>query len=423
MKIIYFLLACLYWISANSQETLDLNDCISLALKNNAKIKNNLVETEQSKDAQKEAFTNLFPKVSAFGSSYISNKGILETELIPGMNLSLLKKGIVGGITAIQPIYAGGQIYNSNRLASAYVDVRDLMLEQTRDDIRLVTERYYWQYILLTKKMETLDMIEHMIASTCKDVEVLVKSGITTTNNLLEVELRKNEIASNKLQLKNATKHLKMFLAQHIGFPVDSFIVKGIEYDELVSPIHFKVVHKNSLLNTVPYQLNHKNLEIAKLQTKIERGKYMPSVAVGAGYMYHNLLEKDHPFGIVYATVSLPISQWWGGKHAINQKRREEVIAQINMDNTNELLLIQMQQNYDDLEVAYDQVKISQRSIDSAYENVRLNTEYFKAGTINLTSLLDSQVLLQQAHNLYVEKYTEYLIKKSIYKTITSSSN
>lgn len=404
-----------------AQKQLSLDDCISLAFKHSVQIKNAVLDLEASKELKREAFTKYFPNVNASGSSYVANKGIFETELMPGMGVSLLKKGTVGGITAMQPLYTGGQIKNSNKLTSIQVEAKKLMLEYTEDEVRRNVEQYYFQYISLHKKLETLHILEALTLNTRKDVEVLIKSGIATTNSLLEVQLKENEIASGKLQVNNNLKHLKMLLGQLIGMDTDDFSVADWAYEALVSPKEYKVDHESALYRTISYQLNEKNVKIANLQTNLERGKYMPSFAVGVSYWNHDLFSKWHSFGLIHATISIPISQWWGGSHAINRKKKEEKIARLNMENTNELLLIQMQQHYDDLVVAYGQVEISQKSIDTASEHVRMNTEYFKTGTITLTTLLESQSMLQRAHDQYAEKYTEYLIKLSKYKQLTKS--
>lgn len=52
--------------------------------------------------------------------------------------------------------------------------------------------------------------------------------------------------------------------------------------------------------------------QAANLQRKMEIGKNLPTVAVGVGYNYHTLLENDHSFAMLFATVSVPISDWWG---------------------------------------------------------------------------------------------------------------
>lgn len=421
--ILYVILVCFWAEVSCAQKQLSLDNCISLAFKHSTQIKNVVLDLEASKDLKRESFTKYFPKVNLSGVSYVANTEIFETELVPGMEVSFLKKGTMGGITAMQPIYAGGLIKNSNKLASIQVETKKLMLEYTEDEVQRTVEQYYLQYVSLYKKMETLHTLENLIQNTRRDVEGLVKSGVTTTNSLLEVELKENEIASCKLQVNNGLKHLKMLLGQQIGMNIDEFVIADWAYEELVSPEKYKVNHESALYRTVTYQLNENNVKMANLQTKLERSKYMPSLAIGVGYWSHNLFSQWNSFGLIHATVSIPILQWWGGSHAIKRKRKEEKIVRLNMENTKELLLIQMQRIYDDLIVAYGQVEISQKSIDTASEHVRINAECFKVGTITLTTLLESQSMLQRAHDQYVEKYTEYLIKLSEYKRLTRNYN
>lgn len=56
-------------------------------------------------------------------------------------------------------------------------------------------------------------------------------------------------------------------------------------------------------------------------------GEYLPQAGVGAGYMYHDLMGTVMCFGMVFATVSVPISGWWGGSHAINKQKLNEKMA------------------------------------------------------------------------------------------------
>ena len=345
--ILYVILVCFWAEVSCAQKQLSLDDCISLAFKHSTQIKNAVLDLEASKDLKRESFTKYFPKVNLSGVSYVANTEIFETELVPGMEVSFLKKGTMGGITAMQPIYAGGLIKNSNKLASIQVETKKLMLEYTEDEVQRTVEQYYLQYVSLYKKMETLHTLENLIQNTRRDVEGLVKSGVTTTNSLLEVELKENEIASCKLQVNNGLKHLKMLLGQQIGMNIDEFVIADWAYEELVSPEKYKVNHESALYRTVTYQLNENNVKMANLQTKLERSKYMPSLAIGVGYWSHNLFSQWDSFGLIHATVSIPILQWWGGSHAIKRKRKEEKIVRLNMENTKELLLIQMQRIYD----------------------------------------------------------------------------
>lgn len=159
--------------------------------------------------------------------------------------------------------------------------------------------------------------------------------------------------------------------------------------------------------STTEYQLLQKQVEATRLQKKMAVGQQLPSVAVGAGYNYHNLLDNDHSFGMIYATVSVPISDWWGGSHAIKRKKIEYEKAQEQLTDNAQLLQIRMQNAWNAVVEARQQLDIARRSIEQAQENLRLNRNYYRAGTCTMSNLLEAQMLYQQALDKQTDAYAE----------------
>lgn len=64
-----------------SQNILTLEQCRELALKNNTLSKNAELSVQIAEQQKKEAFTNYFPKISATGLGFSSNKPIVSMEM------------------------------------------------------------------------------------------------------------------------------------------------------------------------------------------------------------------------------------------------------------------------------------------------------------------------------------------------------
>ena len=159
-----------------------------------------------------------------------------------------------------------------------------------------------------------------------------------------------------------------------------------------------------------------KQVEVAGIQKQIATGQNLPTVTVGAGYNYHNLLGNDHKFGMVFATVSVPISNWWGGSHAIKRKKIEYQKAIEQMADHSEMLEIKMQKAWNEVNKSYRQLEIAQRSIEQAKENLRLNLDYYKAGISKMSDLLEAQLLYQQACDKRTDAYGDYQNKLLEYR-------
>lgn len=84
-----------------------------------------------------------------------------------------------------------------------------------------------------------------------------------------------------------------------------------------------------------------------------------------------------------------------------------------------ELLMVKMRKAWNDMNDAYKQVDIAKESITQSEENLRLNTDYYQAGTATISDLLDAQTLYQQSRDKYVESFTNYEVKKREYLQAT----
>lgn len=387
--------------------------CREMALEHNAKIKNARNNIAGSEEIRKEAYIKYFPTVSATATGFAADKGIAKMVLAPGMGMSVLKNGVMTGITAIQPVYAGGQIRNGNKLAKIGLDVSRLQLEQAENEVEVNAEHYFWQVITLQEKMKTIDAVDTMLQRLDKDVQVAVKAGLVMRNDLLQVQLKRNELAISRIQLSNGIAVSKMLLAQYIGVDSTAFTLSAnIPREGMPEVPDALYCNPNVSLSLTPeYRLLEKNVEANQLQKKLSVGKNLPTVGVGASYMYHNVLDVNRTVGMIFATVSVPISDWWGGKHATKQKQLQVVNARNDLEDKSQLLIIRMQKAWNDVEEAYKQLGIARKSIEQSEENLRLNNQYYKAGTIKMSDLLNAQTLYQQSCDKYVDAYSTYRIK------------
>jgi outer membrane protein TolC len=422
IKIFQVALMSLAGLSAGSQTLqLTLEECRQRAIEQNITLRNAGESVNAAGEARKEAFTNYFPTISASGLAYDANKGLIEMEMEPGQTMGLLKDGVMGGVTLTQPIFAGGQIVNGNKLAKLGVEVSELKQQQTRKEVLLNVEKYYWQVVTLAEKRRTLTSINDMLAQICSDVETSVNAGLTTRNDLLQVQLRRNDVASAMINLDNNLSLCRMILAQYIGLNGTEIDVTTTESIDSIPafPSELRVNHSEALLTTPEYQLLSRNVEAKRLERKMEVGKNLPTVGAGVGYMYDNLTDKDHPFGIAFVSVSVPISGWWGGSHAIKQKKTNEIIANNTLADNSDLLVINMQHLWNEVEDAYKQIRIAHSSIEQSTENLRLNRNYYSAGMSTMSDLLDAQSLYQQSRDKIVETYSQFQIKMLEYRQAT----
>ncbi len=437
---------------ATAQQTYTLEQIKDSALHNNIAIRNARHIIEAAQQQRKEAFTKYFPNVSGTGLWFNANKGMAQTTVNPSemispelgaslsqmlpaealaalanpISISMMKNGTIGSLMAVQPVFAGGQIINGNKLAKVGEDVSRLQLQLSENEVEKTAEQYFWQLASLQEKMKTVEAVDTLLAGIHKDVDIAVRAGLAMRNDLLQVQLRQNDIQSQRLKLQNGISIVRQLLGQYAGLTPDpSPTGEGSSYSfDIVLPEMNQQAYslptpfgEGSGVRLLPeYQLLGKQVEAANLQKKLAVGQNLPSVAVGAGYNYHNLLDNNHTFGMVFATVSVPISDWWGGSHAIKRRKIEHQQAQEQLADNAELLKIRMQNAWNGVQEAYQQLQLSERSIEQAEENLRLNRDYYRAGTSRMSDLLEAQLLYQQSLDKHTDAFADYQNKLLEYR-------
>lgn len=420
-NIVLSLIACTCLAPVSGQHVYTLDECINSALKYNVKVRNAENDLEMAKHDKKEAFTKYFPNISAVGSGFIANEPLVQMQMSPEAKMEMLKDGMLGGISATMPLFTGGQIVNGNKMAELGVNMKALQKKQTDDEVRLEVERYFWQIVMLKEKLKTISLVEKQLERLETDVQASVDAGIVTRNDLLQVQLKKNDVLSGKIQLENSLNVSLSLLGQHIGAKSDSIDVAFVVEEHLSeSPQTLFCNHTDAVERTNEYGLLKQNLQASKLQYKMAVGKNLPTVAIGGGLVYDNfVMGQDQSFYMGFVTVSVPISGWWGGTHSIKKHKLQVKNAENLLNDNSEMLVIRMQNVWNTLNDSYRKAEIALLSVEQSSENLRLNMDYYSAGTATMSELLDAQTLYQQSRDKYVEAYTNYELSKREYLQAT----
>lgn len=410
-RTLYICLAALaFQLPLKAQQLYTLEECRQMALEQNAKMKVAANKTQMAKQEKHEAVTNFFPSISLTGGAMKADDGLIQMPM-GEQTMKLLDEGMFGGAIVTMPIFAGGQIYHGNKLAKLGVELSELQLRQTQNEVTLTVDQYYWNIVVLNEKLKTLQHVSALLEKICSDAKAAVDAGIKNRNDLLQVELRKNETQSVVIDIQNNIAICKMLLAQYIGTDMNGFDVQTAVSNELSSPEQLYVNHNERLETTVEYQLLSKAVDASKLEKRLNAGQFLPMVALQGGYLYNDFMGPSQNSFVGMLNVSIPIS--WKAPFSVRKYKLRHQNAVTEFNNGSEQLMIRMQKAQIDLSNAYQQALIARNSIEQSEENLRLNEQYYKAGTSSMSDLLQAQQLYQQSRDKYAEAYSKYEISKT----------
>lgn len=430
----------------NAQTHLTLEQSRTLALENNSRVKNSELEVNAAREIKKEAATKYFPQVSATAIGMKAIDPLLEAKMkggnlpvydgnpanlsgatqfayMPDVNLGMFNQLGLGYLNVLQPVYAGGKIKTGNRLTELNLEVKENQKKLSVNQVLLQTEQQYWQLIVIREKQKTLDNYLNFLDKLYLQVNNAYKNGLVIKNDLLKITIKQHELQVDKLQLENGRHLALMQLCQTIGISYSDDIILDADLEEFAAPQNYFVSNSEAMPRRAEYQMLQSAVTALELQTKLKKGDYLPALAVGASGYYLDQFQSGQNGalnGMAYASLSIPISDWWGGSHKIKEMRLMEVAAKNVLEDNKELLNLQMEKAWTDLNESEKKIQLVKSALEQAEENLKVNSQSYKNGLIQLSDLLEAQALKSDTENKYIEAKSQYKTALTIYLQVTA---
>lgn len=422
---------------ASAQRIMTLKECVEAARSGNTMSKNAKNDILMAKEQQKLARSKYYPMLgaSAFhikSSDDLFKYRLLDEDDVASLNeefesdftvedftLGFFKNVTSTGLTLIEPLYTGGRITNYNKLADLQVNARNLQKDVADDQIVMTTEFLYYKIIELHETDKTLDAMEKELKNIHQDAVNIYESGIVNKNDVLSVELVLDQLSALRVKTKNGCTLLRRALAKHIGMADEDIDVDTTFDKEIIAPEQLVINTQDALENRSETRLLDMWVEKSVLERKIAKADMLPVLAVGGAANYSKLSQDWRSRVMAFVGIQIPLSTLWSERHEYKRKKIEEQKANDFRQDKRELISLQIQDAYDNLESTYKQTQIAQKSINRAEENMRINREYYRNGITTMTVLLDAQRQQQQALTQYNAAVSEYLQAKTRYLILT----
>ena len=436
-------LICSIWLSLPllAQQRLSVQECIDMALQNNIELKNSQLEIDKARATKNEARAEYFPTVSAqalafdalnpmltFGIDDIDNaqvRQLLHTLYAEyGVNMGLdkeysfIQNGVVLNAMATEPIYAGGRIRNGNKLAKLGIEAAEYQSKVKEDEVRLQTETLYWQIVALQEKRSTLDQLDRLLDTLDKDLSGAIEAGLAMPTDQYKLKVKQNESQLNRKKVDDGITLLKMALAQTIGADwqtMELVDTLGLE----TNPTTLFRDASEAVASRNESHLLDLSIKAENLKKKMTLGAALPSLMVGGSASYHTILENTKPNAMVFAMLQVPITDWHKTSFKLKKHDIEAEMAENTRRNLTEKMEMQTNQAWFNLEQSWLRITMAQTALNDAEANLKITSDYYEAGLVALSDVLEAQTMLKQSRDELTDSRVEYRISLLNYKQLT----
>ena len=407
-----------------SAQTVSLEDCLRMAGENAPYLQNSRLDKEAAVLQKKEALCEYFPKFSLsmmgfeavnpllrIGINDVLGKSDAANNIKEYINtvaplygikpvFETMQFGYGATLSVSQPLFAGGRIVNGNRLAALGVEAAELQESLQEQKTALEVEKKYWQVVSLQEKALTLGKAMEMLDTLSKDVNSLRQNGILTDSEVLQLKLKQGELRKDMLKLKAGTRLAKMDLFNTIGLEyrvlcssseeapfIDDLTLDALP-ENLESPAVYYVPDEQKAAATDEAKLLGLQVKAKKLEKKMTLGEALPTIGLGASAGYGRYIGDGSANAMVFAVVKVPITDW--GKASMKMRRQETQVRKAGNEKEflDKQLVLRSRQLWTELEVAWEQIKLSEENVFYAGEELRRCESSFEAGLSTLSQLL-----------------------------------
>lgn len=401
-------------------QTWSLQQCIDTAQIHNKNLQISRNNRAISSQKQKEAISNLIPKVNVVGDYKYFND--LPTQLMPLSTFNPMapegqfKEAQFGvphnmsaSIQVAMPLY-NPQIYGGIRTSKIAAELTELQYKKTEEQVYFDISNLYYNAQILQQQLIFIDSNIVNTTKLLENMQLLHQQLMIKATDVDKVELQKKQLTTQREVIANNLEQVLNALKFSMGIPISQTL-------EIETNIQFKKSSNYSYVPTVDLELTTMQNRLLTSELKTLKFSRLPSVSLygsygqtGFGYdKKPNDFLKFFPTSFVGVQLAYPLFNGSITYRKINQKK-------IELQNNELQISLVTEQNNMLIENANRRRTVTQKTIENTLSQINLATTVYeqtilqqKEGTANLTDVLLADNTLREAQQSYLSAIVEYL--------------
>lgn len=424
-KLIVLVFACVVTYVCGAQKKWSLQDCIDYALANNITLLQNKLSSAQREIDVESSKAALLPDVNFNTNQSVSYRPFSETttSLTNGsMTSTSAQVNYNGnyGVSAAWTVWNGNRNRDNIKASEMNRQLAELQVEQTANSIQEQIMQLYIQ-ILYQREAVVVDseIVKQAIIQRDRGNEMFSVGSIAKADVAqLEAQVTQDQysLVRAKSQLDNYKLQLKQLLEIHENDDFDIVVPNVDDKDVLVTIPSRRAVYEAALNIRPEIQSNKLNIDAAKLEEKIAKAGYLPTVSMNASISSSNSSGRGTNFGkqikknwsnSAGVTISVPIFDQKQTKSAIAKAKLNTQNSELELMGTQKRLYSEIENYWLDATTAQQQYISAKSNVTSMQESYNLVSEQFRLGLKNIVELTTGKNnLLSAQQQMLQSKYT-----------------
>lgn len=419
-------------IYAQESKTLSfsLDQALVFAIENNRNMILAGKDIQAAKEKKWETTTMGLPQINA-GIDYLNNiqiqRSLIPAEIFGGPpgTFAEVAFGVTHNVTArtsLQQLIFDGSYIVALQASKVYLEFFDNVKTKTEIELKNAITKSYCNVLLIDENIKIIEKNINSLEKTFFETQQYFKNGLIEEENVEQLTITlstlKNSLNNSKNQRKIALDMLKISLGTELKNKLeltdnlDSITQKS--YD-LVNPTF-------NINNNIDFLMGQNNVNKFRLLHKLEKSKYLPSLAANLNFGYNafgneftffNSSQRWLNYSNVGVSLNIPVFSSFGRKSKVQQAKIEYEKAKIQQTDLEENLNLQFQSALSNYQFSVEEYNNSKNNLKLAERIENKQKIKFKEGLSTSFEFTDAQRQLYQAQQNLLQSMLQVINNKT----------
>lgn len=305
------------------------------------------------------------------------------------------------------------------KAAKSKMEAYQLQTERTKEYLKLEVSKAYMQLQLAYRAVKVLEKANVTGKANLKLVDNYFKQGMLQKTDLLNVQVRANEIANQLQYAKSNVQNASDYLAFLLNEDSNGKIYKPSE--ELDNSIVIEEINTSLSDNRKDIQAMSKSSEAYAKMLQSSKMAFLPRLnAFGSYELYDkNFLGTAAKGYLVGAQLSWNVFDGYKSIGKFQKAKAESQKADVEKDQYKKQSQLELNKTNRQLKDAENKVNLSQLALEQSQEAYRIRQNRFTQGLEKTTDLLQSETQMIQKEMEHLQSVFEYNFTKQYLQFLT----
>ena len=388
-----------------------LDKAVQLALQNNKGIKLADSRTQAAEARSQEAKDRSLPTANASlaYSRYSLTGPFAFGQGDDGKALFGIPAGAfyatMGGATVSKEIFGGFAEKSAEKSAELLAKASHLDAQRNRSELVYTVTDAYYNIVKLARSIGVIEQNIKQFEEKEREAQNLQKEGVVTANEVLKIQLQKNNLTLSRLQVEKARQTALYNFNLLVGLPDNQTIAIDTTLTNPTVAAESLGSFLDRAVQTRPeVEANALRVQSAQQMLRNTKSVMYPHLGASLGYNYINPTARLIPEGSSFISawnvglgLSYNIGSLYNMKGKLTSAQNAIDQASLQSQQQNDQIRSEVVTAYNNYQLALEQQNVIRTAVGQAQENYRLTESRFRNGLVGSTDLLEADSFLLQA--------------------------